>query len=77
MILVYITDNKHSYNSFNLIAVATNKANAIQLICNQVNNENEKLTDNDHFNLENINQTQGYKGEGEFLLQEIETNTLF
>ncbi|AFM54780.1 hypothetical protein B620_gp02 [Croceibacter phage P2559S] len=76
MYLVYKSDNQHSYQSLDLIAVATTKAHAIQLICNQASNENEIISDDDNYNLNNIKQTQGYAGDGEFLFSEIETNTL-
>ena len=76
-VLVYKSDNQHSYKSLDLIAVATSKENAIQLICNQVKNEGEKLTDDDNYNLNNIKQTQNYQGDGEFLYQEVEPDVLF
>jgi len=77
MYLVYKCDNQHSYQSLDLIAVATTKAHAIQLICNQASNENESISDDDNYNLNNIKQTQGYKGDGEFLYQQVEVNVLF
>ena len=74
--LVYKTDNFHSYNSRDIIGVATTLNNVKKIIKAQVKKEGEKLDKDQKFNLENIKQTQGYSGEGEFQFEEIETNIL-
>lgn len=74
--LVYKTDAWHSYASRDLIGCATTKSKAVSLCVLQVEKEQEIISEDDLFNLNNINQTQGYKGEGEFVIETISVNKL-
>lgn len=74
--MVYKTDPWHSYASRDLLGVGTSKANAIELVNQQVKKEGETLSEDEAFNIQNINQTQGYSGEGEFHMEQVSVNTL-
>ncbi len=74
--LVYKTDNLHSYNSRDIIGVATREAKAIVICKLQARKEGWKLTEDQLFNLNNSKQTQGYSGEGEFQIEQVEKNVL-
>jgi len=76
IILVYKTDAVHSYASRDLIGAATSPEDAYTLCCEQAMCEGNELDDDQLFNLQNIKQTQGYSGEGEFQFEEIETDVL-
>lgn len=75
--LVYKTDNWHSYDSRDIIGVATSSAMAIKLCMQQAKKEHEKITEAQLYNLTNLKQTQGYTGKGEFQFEEVNTDTLF
>ena len=77
MFLVYKTDVNHSYNSRDLIAVATTQSLAMQLCKIQSHKEGENLDINQLYNLRNLKQTQGYNGAGEFQYEEVETDKIF
>ena len=74
---VYATDNWHSFASRDLIGIATSKQNAIKLCRQQATKDGVRLSRDSRYNLENINQTQEYKGEGELVIEELNTNILF
>jgi hypothetical protein len=74
--LIYKTDVWHSHKSKELIGIATTQVHLIRLIRQQCKKENVKLTDEDKYQLSIIKQTQGYSGTGEFLIEEIDINTL-
>jgi hypothetical protein len=74
--LVYKTDNWHSYNSRDIIGVASTELKAIVLCKQQARKEGYKIKDDQLFNLNNIKQTQGYEGEGEFVIEAVEKNVL-
>jgi hypothetical protein len=74
--LIYKTDVHHSYASRALIGVAMEAFTALGIILEQAQKEGEDLSDEDAANLINIKQTQGYKGEGEFQYEEVETDIL-
>ena len=75
--LVYKTDNWHSYASQDLIGIATTEDIAIALCKKQATKEHTRIDKDQLFNLGNIKQTQGYSGDGEFVIQIAETDTLF
>ena len=74
--LVYKTDSNHSYASRDIIGVATTKNHAITLCIEQAQKEGFTLDSDQLFNIKNIEQTQGYEGEGEFHYEQMETDTL-
>jgi hypothetical protein len=74
--LVYKTDNRHSYASRDLLGVCDNWAYVKPIINAQASKEGEKISQDDAFNIINIKQTQGYEGEGEFFIEEVNTNVL-
>lgn len=74
--IVYKTDTRHSYASRDTIGVATTKLNAIKICFMQAKKENQTIKDDQKWNLENIMQTQGYSGDGEFHYEEMEVNKL-
>jgi len=49
---------------------------AISICKKQAKKEGNKISSNELFNLNNIKQTQGYDGEGEFQFQEVQKNIL-
>lgn len=76
MFIVYKTDTWHSFASRDQIGISETHLGAMNLCLQQAKKENEKLDEDQIFNLSNINQTQGYSGEGEFHIEEIELDTL-
>jgi len=74
--IVYKTDNWHSYASRDVIGIATNKYEAVNICLLQAAKENVTTTLDQKHNLVNISQTQGYEGDGEFQFEEMNTNTL-
>lgn len=80
--LVYQTDEWHSHSSKVLVAVCTSKKRAISTIKNFIKDAYKaKLTEDDIYNLGNIDQTQSssdakYPFEGEFVLESVTTNTI-
>lgn len=74
--IVYKTDSNHSYASRDTIGVATTKKKAISLCKAKAQKEGEGLDEDQLFNLENISQTQGYSGSGEFHFESLPTNTI-
>lgn len=74
--IVYKTDPWHSYASRDLLGVGTSKNHAIKLCKEQASKEGERISSDQLFNLNNINQTQGYSGEGEFVIEPVTVNTL-
>ena len=76
VIIVYKTDAWHSYASRDIIGIATDKVIAIDICKQQAKKESTSIDQQEVWNLNHINQTQGYSGEGEFQLEEINTNSL-
>lgn len=76
LFLVYKTDAWHSYASRDLIGACTNKPSVIRIIKQKAKKEGEKIGNDQLFNLNNISQTQGYFGDGEFHFESVELNKL-
>ena len=74
--LVYKTDAWHSYASRDLIGVGNTILSAMALCVQQSRKENTKINGDQLWNLENLKQTQGYNGEGEFVIEEVNTDNL-
>ena len=74
--IVYKTDSWHSYASRDIIGVATDFNIAIDICKQQAKKEHAKIKEDQLWNLQNIKQTQGYSGEGEFQIESVETNIL-
>lgn len=74
--LVYKTDTHHSYSSRNIIGIATDIYEALSICTLQAHKEGEKIGIEQGYNLMNIQQTQGYTGEGEFQFEELNINVL-
>ena len=72
--VLYTSDSRH--NNKEMIGIFTTKGNAIKAAEEKAAQEDEKISDDDLYNLERINQTQGYMGFGEFMIEEIELNKL-
>lgn len=73
--LVYETDAWHSYSSRDVIGVCTTLRNCMKVIRKHIiENDREKLSDDDKWNLENIKQTQGR--ETNYFIEEVEKNVL-
>jgi hypothetical protein len=62
LFIVYKTDTWHSYNSRDIIGVATTLSNVYKICKAQAKKEGVKLDREQLFNLSNIKQTQGYSG---------------
>lgn len=74
--IVYKTDVHHSYDSRYIIGVATSKRSAIEICKAQAQKEGEHIDKEDLQLLIDIQQTQGYAGEGEFHFEGMTTDTL-
>lgn len=74
--IAYKTDAWHSYHSRDIIGVCTTFKNAVSICKKQAKKEGEKISNDELFNLNNIKQTQGYDGDGEFQIEEVEKNAL-
>lgn len=76
---VYKTDVHHSYASRDLIGIGTNFLYAFYLVLEKSKKEGFPIerTSDQWYNLENIKQTQGYEGDGEFHIEPLETDILF
>jgi hypothetical protein len=72
--VLYTADSRH--NNKEMIGIFTTKGNAIKAAEEKAAQEDEKISDDDLYNLERINQTQGYMGFGEFMIEEVELNKL-
>jgi hypothetical protein len=74
--IVYKTDNWHSYESRDVIGIATDRSYAM-LLCNEkAAKEGCQIAGDQSWNLANLQQTQGYMGEGEFQYEKLFTNVL-
>ena len=62
--VIYKTDAHHSFDSRDLIWIATRKEKAIKICKIKAKTEGEKINADDIYNLEHINQTQNYLGFG-------------
>ena len=76
MFAVYQTDNWHTYQSRDLIALCTTFKKAIGLVKKKARQEGIKLTENDLYNIEHLKQTQGLGADFEFVIEPIEINVL-
>lgn len=76
MYLVYKTDNLHSFASRDVIGVCTSFKKAVTICNHQSFKDHCPLLSDDVWNLQNLKQTQGYKGGGEFVIEEVSTNKL-
>lgn len=74
--VVYKTDEWHSYDSRNIIGIATSPMQAKILVLEQAEKENVKISRGEIEFLEETMQTQNYAGQGQFQFEEIETNKL-
>jgi hypothetical protein len=74
--LVYKTDVHHSYASRDIIGVATDFSYALEICRLQSKKESEEISEEQFWNLQNLKQTQGYSGEGEFVIEPVSTNVL-
>ena len=72
--ILYRSDAWH--NNKEMLGVFTTKGNAINAAQQLALDEDEDLSIDDIYNLNNINQTQGYSGFGEFVVEEIEINKI-
>lgn len=74
--LVYKTDDWHSHASKDLIGVGTTLLRAINLCKQQAKMEDKRLDSDQLSNLNNMRQTQGYEGKGEFHIDPVTPNSL-
>lgn len=74
--VVYKTDEWHSYESRNIIGIATSPMQAKILVLEQAKKENVKISRGEIEFLEERMQTQNYAGEGQFQFEKMETNKL-
>ena len=80
--IIYKTDAQHSYNSRDIIGIASDeheeiaRITAIEICEQQAEKEGNFITIEQLFNLNNYKQTQNYSGDGEFQFEAIETNKL-
>lgn len=76
MYLVYKTDNLHSFASRDVIGVCTKIGIAYNVINQQAKKEGCGINTAQDHNLRSYKQTQGYRGDGEFVIEEVKTNIL-
>jgi len=74
--ICYTTDTWHSYASRDVIGIAIDLKTAISICKQQAKKDGFKIKGDALFELNNLKQTQSYKGSGEFVIEEITTNTL-
>jgi len=74
--MVYVTDFQHSYASRDLIGVGLSREHAMNIIAMKAEKDGDPLSEDDMYNLKHINQTQGYDGCHEFVIDEVEPNIL-
>ena len=74
--ILFSCDNWHSNNSQKVIGVADCQDMAISMIGQYAKeNDDRELSRDDKYNLYNNEQTQGYKGEGEFIIMYVAINS--
>lgn len=76
MFLVYKTDSHHSYASRDIIGVCVDLGRAIAVCIYKATKEGEKITKAQLVHLRQKKQTQGYFGDGEFVIEAVRTNIL-
>jgi len=76
MYLIYKTDNHHSFKSRDVIGVVEEEKNIIKICQLQAKKEEFVITGEQIFNLSNYKQTQGYVGDGEFVVEQVNINEL-
>lgn len=74
--IVYKTDSHHSYNSRDIIGIATTTEIAVSICQRKAAKDGDVISDEQLWNLRSIKQTQGYEGEGEFQYESVDTDTL-
>jgi len=74
--IVYTCDNWHTNGSKDVIGLCSNIRHSIRIIKQKAKKDGHKISNDDLYNLQHIKQTQGYEGDGEFLIEEYEQNTL-
>jgi len=72
--LIFRTDSWHTNSSKELIGVATLDEHKMTILHTAARVDKVKFSKDDYYNLESISQTQGYAGEGEFVIEEVETD---
>jgi hypothetical protein len=72
----YKTDTWHSYASRDLIGASADLQGAIALCRMEAEKEGESFDSDQEYNINNIKQTQGYSGEGEFYIDQINLDEL-
>ena len=78
MFLIYTADTWHTYLSKELIGVTDTKGKSIRLCNEKAKEYDTELSEDDIYNLLNINQTQGLNEvDFEFVIEEVEIDTLF
>ena len=74
--IVFTCDTWHTHASKSIIGVGSSLNNAIKIIKQKAEREGEKISEDDLYLLNTIKQTQNYEGEGEFIIEVYEQNTL-
>lgn len=74
--LLYKTDPWHTHDSKELLAICDTAESALSLAEMDAIQEGFPLKPEDLDQLVTMNQTQGYWGDGEYLIDEIESNVL-
>lgn len=73
---IYKTDAHHTISTRELVSIATSKEIAIHLIDQIASEEGAHIDEEQYKLLHMINQTQGYTGDGEFVIEEIKVNIM-
>jgi hypothetical protein len=76
VIIVYKTDNWHSYNSRDMISIVNTKKEAVKICKLKAKKEKENFGLDQVRQLEDLWQTQNYEGSGEFQIVQYDKNTL-
>jgi len=73
--LLHTTDAWHTHQSRNLIAVCSSKEQAINMAQMYAKSEDKEISQDDLYNLENIDQTQNLDSDYEFVIDYATINT--
>ncbi len=75
--ILYTCDNWHTRSSMDIVAVCSSLKTAIKIAKKQASKDGYIINEDDVYMLETKLQTQGYEGDGEFIIEEFEQNKLY
>lgn len=76
LFILYSVDAWHNNSSKEILSVCTSMAGAVSIAATIARDDGESLNSEQERLLLSISQTQGYSGEGEFLIEEALSDTI-